>query len=155
VTSPLFLLQVNEDYTISEETLGIFISLGTAAVSAAGGVFMEKYLAATAANRAKVMMVVMMMMMMVVVVVVVAVMMMMMMMTMMMMMMMMMVMMMMMMMTHHQVVCENRSREVNIDSLLHSGFSIGYSNRSLGAPIDRDELVTELRGDKCQHVAVR
>jgi hypothetical protein len=32
---------------------------------------------------------------------------------------------------------------------------IGYSNRSLGAPIDRDELVTELRGDKCQHVAER
>lgn len=36
--------QVKEDFTVSEETIGVFISLGTAAVSAAGGVFMEKYL---------------------------------------------------------------------------------------------------------------
>lgn len=33
---------------MSEETVGVFISLGTAAVSAAGGVFMEKYLLSAA-----------------------------------------------------------------------------------------------------------
>jgi hypothetical protein len=42
------LAQVKEDFTVSEETVGVFISLGTAAVSAAGGVFMEKYLLSAA-----------------------------------------------------------------------------------------------------------
>lgn len=36
--------QVNDDYSVSEETVGIFLSLATAAVSAGGGVLVEKYL---------------------------------------------------------------------------------------------------------------
>lgn len=39
-------MQVNDNYTVNEESIGMLIAVGTAVVSAAGGVLVEKLLAA-------------------------------------------------------------------------------------------------------------
>ena len=43
-------MQVNDDYTVNEESIGMLIAVGTAVVSAAGGVLVEKLLAAPASS---------------------------------------------------------------------------------------------------------